>query len=104
MNARGITYATFCSGPYDESVRYRDFMGRDVPWYSVADSADILRAGRPFNKFFLACYLNNEDIAFNNEDIAFNNEDIALNRNHLPLSYASQFGRSSIALRRRIRR
>jgi len=47
---------------------------------------------------------NNEDIAFNNEDIAFNNEDIALNRNHLPLSYASQFGPSSIALRRRIRR
>jgi predicted dithiol-disulfide oxidoreductase (DUF899 family) len=57
LKARGITYATFCWGPYHESVRYRDFMGWDVPWYSVGESADVLRAGRPFNKFLLVCYL-----------------------------------------------
>jgi predicted dithiol-disulfide oxidoreductase (DUF899 family) len=64
LNARGITYATFCWGPYEESLRYRNFMGWDVPWYSVGNSADILRAGRPFNKFLLACYLRNDDRVF----------------------------------------
>ena len=64
LNARGITYATFCWGPYDESLRYRDFMGWDVPWYSVGDSADALRVGRPFNRFFLACYLRKQKRVF----------------------------------------
>ena len=27
MHCRDVTYATFCQGPYEESVRYRDFMG-----------------------------------------------------------------------------
>ncbi len=61
LNARGITYATFCWGPYEESVRYRDFMGWDVPWYSVGDSADVLRAGRTLNRFMLVCYLRRGD-------------------------------------------
>jgi predicted dithiol-disulfide oxidoreductase (DUF899 family) len=46
LHARDVTYATFCQGPYEESVRYRDFMGWDVPWYSAADSIDVLMAGR----------------------------------------------------------
>ena len=64
LNARGITYATLCWGPYDESVRYRDFMGWDVPWYSVGDSADVLRAGRTLNRFMLVCYLRRGDRVF----------------------------------------
>ncbi|GAA4539361.1 DUF899 family protein [Amycolatopsis samaneae] len=59
LHARDVTYATFCQGPYEESVRYRDFMGWDVPWYSVESSADALLAGRPF--FLLACYLRQGD-------------------------------------------
>ena len=27
FHSRDVTYATFCEGPYAESVRYRDFMG-----------------------------------------------------------------------------
>ena len=27
LHSRDVTYATFCQGPYEESVRYRDFMG-----------------------------------------------------------------------------
>jgi hypothetical protein len=64
LNARDITYATFCWGPYDESVRYRDFMGWDVPWYSVGESADVLRAGRTYNRFMLVCYLRQGDRVF----------------------------------------
>ena len=57
LHSRDVTYATFCQGPYEESARYRDFMGWDVPWYSVEDSAEELLAGRLVNKFFLIFYL-----------------------------------------------
>jgi hypothetical protein len=46
-------------GPRDESVRYRDFMGRDVPRYSAQDSADALMAGR--TRFMLVSSLWHSD-------------------------------------------
>ena len=61
LHSRDVTYATFCQGPYDESVRYRDFMGWDVPWYSLQDSADTLLGQRPFG---LSCYLRHDDRVF----------------------------------------
>jgi predicted dithiol-disulfide oxidoreductase (DUF899 family) len=64
LHARDVTYATFCQGPYAESVRYRDFMGWDVPWYSAQDSADALLAGRPFNRACLVSYLRDGDRVF----------------------------------------
>jgi predicted dithiol-disulfide oxidoreductase (DUF899 family) len=39
LHSRDITYAVFCQGPFDESIRYHDFMGWDMPWYSAQDSA-----------------------------------------------------------------
>ncbi|HEY3894008.1 MAG TPA: DUF899 family protein [Pseudonocardiaceae bacterium] len=36
LHSRDVTYATFCQGPYDESVRDRDFMGWDVPQLSAS--------------------------------------------------------------------
>ncbi|WP_201776743.1 DUF899 family protein [Allosalinactinospora lopnorensis] len=30
LHSRDITYAVFCQGPYDESSRYREFMGWDM--------------------------------------------------------------------------
>ena len=62
LHSRDVTYATFCEGPYEESVRYRDFMGWDVPWYSAQDSADALLAGRGFGT--LLCYLRHGDRVF----------------------------------------
>jgi predicted dithiol-disulfide oxidoreductase (DUF899 family) len=64
LHSRDVTYATFCYGPYEESLRYRDFMGWDMPWYSVQDSAERLLAGRPFNRFMLVCYLRDEARVF----------------------------------------
>src|SRR5215471_14523112 len=55
LHSRDVTYATFCEGPYEESVRYRDFMGWDVPWYSAQDAASALLAGRKFG--MQVCYL-----------------------------------------------
>ncbi|GHO89374.1 hypothetical protein KSZ_73800 [Dictyobacter formicarum] len=64
LHSRDVTYATFCQGPYEESIRYRDFMGWDVPWYSVQDSADKLLAGRQVGMFYLVCYLRHGDRVF----------------------------------------
>jgi len=57
LHSRDVTYATFCLGPYQQSVRYRDFMGWDMPWYSAQDSADRLLSGRQAGLFHLVCYL-----------------------------------------------
>ncbi len=47
LHSRDITYAVLCQGPYDESSRYREFMGWGMPWYSAQPSLDALRtAGR----------------------------------------------------------
>ena len=46
LHSRDVTYATLCQGPYEESVRYRDFMGWDMPWYSAEGSLDTLLTGR----------------------------------------------------------
>jgi predicted dithiol-disulfide oxidoreductase (DUF899 family) len=64
LHSRDVTYATFCQGPYQESVRYRDFMGWDMPWYSAQDSVDQLLAGRQIGLFHLVCYLRDGDRVF----------------------------------------
>ncbi|WUI00576.1 DUF899 domain-containing protein [Spirillospora sp. NBC_00431] len=64
LHAAGITYATLCQGPYEESVRYRDFMGWDMPWYSAQDSAETLLVGRQVGMFHLVCYLRDGDRVF----------------------------------------
>ncbi len=62
LHSRDVTYATFCQGPYDESVRYRDFMGWDVPWYSAA-GLRRRAAGRAWVRM-LVCYLRDGDRVF----------------------------------------
>jgi len=62
LNSRDVTYATFCQGPYQESVAYRDFMGWNTPWYSAKDSADALLAGRWFG--MQVCYLRHGERVF----------------------------------------
>jgi predicted dithiol-disulfide oxidoreductase (DUF899 family) len=62
LHSRDVTYATFCQGPYEESVAYRDFMGWDTPWYSVEGPAEALLAGRWFG--MQVCYLRHGDRVF----------------------------------------
>jgi predicted dithiol-disulfide oxidoreductase (DUF899 family) len=63
LHSRDVSYATFCEGPYEESSRYRDFMGWTVPWYSVPqDSVDRLVADRDFG--ILVSYLRDGDRVF----------------------------------------
>jgi predicted dithiol-disulfide oxidoreductase (DUF899 family) len=57
LHSRDVTYATFCQGPYEESVRYRDFMGWEMPWYSAQDPLDTLLVGRTVGMMHIVCYL-----------------------------------------------
>jgi predicted dithiol-disulfide oxidoreductase (DUF899 family) len=65
LHSRDVTYAILCQGPYDESRRYRDFMGWDLPWYSAPrESLDSLLIGRQVGLFHLVCYLRQGDKVF----------------------------------------
>ena len=57
LHSRDITFAVLCQGPYAGSVRYRDFMGWDMPWYSAESSLETLLTGREIGLFHLVCYL-----------------------------------------------
>jgi predicted dithiol-disulfide oxidoreductase (DUF899 family) len=57
IHSRDVTYATFCQGPYEESARYRAFMGWGMPWYAAQDSLDTLLVGRRVGIMHIVCYL-----------------------------------------------
>ena len=58
IHSRDVTYATFCQGPYEESSRYRDFMGWEMPWYAIQGaSLDTLLVGRRVGIMHIVCYL-----------------------------------------------
>ena len=57
IHSRDVTFAVFCQGPYEESARYRDFMGWEIPWYSAKDSLDTLLVGRRVGMMHIVCYL-----------------------------------------------
>ena len=64
LRSRDITYAVLCQGPYDESIRYHDFMGWEMPWYSAQLSLDTLLVGRRIGPMYVVCYLRHGDRVF----------------------------------------
>jgi predicted dithiol-disulfide oxidoreductase (DUF899 family) len=64
LHSRDITYAVFCQGPYEESIRYHDFMDWDMPWYCAVDSLDALLVGRHIGVMHIVCYLRIYDRVF----------------------------------------
>jgi predicted dithiol-disulfide oxidoreductase (DUF899 family) len=64
IHSRDVTFAVLCQGPYQESVRYRDFMGWEIPWYSAQKSLDTLLVGRRIGMMHLVCYLRQESSVF----------------------------------------
>lgn len=63
LHSRDVTFAVFCQGPFPESDRYREFLGWEMPFYSVPESSrDALIAGRHFG--MNVCYLRNGDQVF----------------------------------------
>jgi len=65
IHSRDVTFAVFCQGPYEESARYRDFMGWEMPWYSAQDSLGTLLAlPKRAGMMHLVCYLRHGDKVF----------------------------------------
>lgn len=76
LHSRDITFAVFCQGrntaygfgdaqtSYEESLRYRAFMGWAMPWYSAQPSLESLLVGRELGLFHLVCYLRDGDRVF----------------------------------------
>lgn len=64
LHSRDVTYATLCQGPYEPSVRYRDFMQWDVPWYSAQNSLRALLGERPTAPSPLVFYVRDGDRVF----------------------------------------
>lgn len=64
FHARDVTFAVFAQGPYEESVRYRDFMGWQMPWYSALESLETLLSGRRIGRMHLVCYLRSGSKVF----------------------------------------
>jgi len=64
FHARDVTFAVFAQGPYEESVRYRDFMGWQMPWYSALGSLETLLTGRRMGRMHLVCYLRSGSKVF----------------------------------------
>jgi predicted dithiol-disulfide oxidoreductase (DUF899 family) len=57
IHSRDTTFAVFCQGPYEESARYRKFMGWEMPWYSAQNSLETLLVGRQIGRMHIVCYL-----------------------------------------------
>jgi predicted dithiol-disulfide oxidoreductase (DUF899 family) len=60
LEVRGITFAVFGEGPYEEMGPFRDFMGYTHPWYSTYGIQDPAYAGGGI----LACFLRRGDRVF----------------------------------------
>lgn len=64
FHGRDVTFAVFAQGPYEESRRYRDFMGWQMPWYSAEGSLETLLVGRRIGRMHLVCYLRDGSQVF----------------------------------------
>jgi predicted dithiol-disulfide oxidoreductase (DUF899 family) len=76
LHSRDITYAVLIQGrntaygpadaqtSYDESLRYREFMGWSMPWYSAQPSLEQLLPGRELGLFHLVTYVREGDRVF----------------------------------------
>lgn len=64
LHSRDITFAILCQGPYDQSVRYRNFLRWEMPWSSAQGSLDTLLVDRQVGLFHLVCYLRDGDRVF----------------------------------------
>ncbi len=63
LHSRDVTFAVFCEGPFEESNRYREFMGWEMPWYAVPEeSLERIAPGGHFG--MKACYLRDGDRVF----------------------------------------
>jgi predicted dithiol-disulfide oxidoreductase (DUF899 family) len=91
IHSRDVTYATFCQGPYEESARYRDFMGWETARYSAQNSLDTLLVGRRFGRMHIVCYLRQGSKVF--ETYWTTSRGVQVMDNSYPLLDLTVYGR-----------
>jgi predicted dithiol-disulfide oxidoreductase (DUF899 family) len=65
LHSNDVTFVVFCQGPHDESARYRDFLGWEMPWYSAPrESLETLLVGRRVGMMHIICYLRHGSDVF----------------------------------------
>jgi predicted dithiol-disulfide oxidoreductase (DUF899 family) len=76
LHSRDVTFAVLMQGrntaygpedaqaSYDASLRYREFMGWTMPWYSAQPSLERLLPGRELGLFHLVSYVRDGDRVF----------------------------------------
>lgn len=68
IHSRDATYAVLCKGPYDQSIRYHDFMDLEMPWYSAEQTAEQLLEGRDWQRHHLVFYVRDGQRVFETYD------------------------------------
>jgi predicted dithiol-disulfide oxidoreductase (DUF899 family) len=88
LNHRGVSFAVFCEGPWEENAPFREFMGYTLPWYSMVGVKDRgVGAGLLDDPGNIACYLRDRDRVFlTNETIARGVETTMLQAHLLDLT------------------
>ncbi|MFE5338153.1 DUF899 family protein [Isoptericola sp. NPDC056573] len=65
LHHRGVTFAVFCEGPWDEVAPFVEFMGYRVPWYSMQGVTDeAVGGGLSDDRGLISCYLRVDDRVF----------------------------------------
>jgi predicted dithiol-disulfide oxidoreductase (DUF899 family) len=64
LHSRDITFAVVSQGSFEESKRYHDFMGWEMPWYAAQESLETLLVGRHIGMMHLVCYVRDGDRVF----------------------------------------
>ena len=65
LHARGVSFAVFCEGPWEDIQPFREFMGYRVPWYSVYGVDDpAIAGGLVDTRGLISCYLRVGDRVF----------------------------------------
>jgi predicted dithiol-disulfide oxidoreductase (DUF899 family) len=84
IHSRDVTFAVFCQGPYEESARYRDFMGWNMPWYSAQGSSlDALLIDRRVGRMHIVCYLRQGSKVFETYWTTSRGSEVIDNNYHL---------------------
>ena len=83
LHSRAVPFAVFCQGPYEESARYRDFMGWEMPWYSALGSLETLLIGRRTGRTHVVCYLRHGSKVFETDWTTARGVEVMNNSYHL---------------------
>jgi len=84
LHHRGVTFAVFAEGPWDELAPFREFMGYRMPWYSMTGVADRgVGTGLLDEPGYYACYLRVGDRTYLTNEAIGRGVEAAMVQAHL---------------------